>query len=277
LVYFIIVLAYLFGAIAVIAVALIGVSFTRTQRDRIPMLRRLDGKKLQLVIIAVACYLLNYALLASKDILTMRQAVDIITLPNGGIAQRATDERFKNEIQNRAAQLTQEAFDYFRAGTRDLLAQRYRDATLNYSKSVSLIPTMSGYLNLAVSQWLMEDLKAAEKSLRTGLVVAQNNGDKEFVAHFYGNLSFFASRDGNQEEAKHLISEALKIFTQNNRQSSIALSLMTLGALFTREDNYDEALKYFKRARAIYDSIEEPLMHGMTLIINRCISICTSR
>jgi hypothetical protein len=58
-----IVLTYLFGFFGALSALLLGVSFTKGQRQRYPLLRKLDGKQLHLLVLTAMFWLLSYGLL----------------------------------------------------------------------------------------------------------------------------------------------------------------------------------------------------------------------
>lgn len=194
--------AYVFGAVATIAVLLITASFTRSQRARFPVLRRLDGKKLGLTIVAAMSLILSQAFFAWKDALTLQQPIEFIALPNGAVFPKATDARFKKEIQVSSGDLIEKAIVYFEKGTNEVSAQRHTDASRSFARSVSLLPTMSGYINLGMCQIFLDEVKSAEDSFRAGLLIAQNQSDSLLEAMFYGNLAFTASKTGSPKKQK---------------------------------------------------------------------------
>src|SRR5262249_6220230 len=159
-------------------------------------------------------------------------------------------------LKHRTEHVAQEAFDYFKAGTSELVSHRYEDAALSFRRSVSLIPTMSGHLNLGISLFALNDFKRAEDNFREGLVIAQSQSDALFSAFFYGNLALIASQNGRGEEAKQLVTEAIHLHKKLNQQKGEAFGLMNLGVMYSGENKFREAVYYYDLAISIYEKID---------------------
>ena len=128
-------------------VILCSVPFTRGQRERLPILKKLDGKQVLLVSAAVLTALAGWAAHGIRNF-PGEVPTEIVEQRNGNVIVKATIGGFENELREAASDRASEAKDYFIAGERDFTASRFRDATVNYEKSANLLPTMSGLLNL---------------------------------------------------------------------------------------------------------------------------------
>ncbi len=98
-------LTYLFGFLAAISVLLFGASFSRRQRQRFPLLKKLDGKQVHLFVAAVVFLALNFAGSAWKDFLTTQASLEHSQGPGGEVIQKATPEGFEKELEEGSAEL----------------------------------------------------------------------------------------------------------------------------------------------------------------------------
>ena len=167
-----IVLTYLFGFLGAIFTLLLGVTFTKGQRKKYPILTKLDEKQLRFFFVACVFLALSYGATGLKEILSHKDRFTSVTGPSGALTQKATPTGIKNELEEAANQLASKAEDYFNAAEHDFVASRYRDAACNYRKSFNVVPTMSGSLNLGISLFCVSDSDGALDAFISGLGIA---------------------------------------------------------------------------------------------------------
>jgi tetratricopeptide (TPR) repeat protein len=93
--------------------------------------------------------------------------------PGGEIAEKVTTAGFRQEAENSAGELVNEAENYFNAAEQEFEASQYQDAVRNYQKSIDVLPTMSGYLNLGISLSNISDFSQAQYAFISGLLIAK--------------------------------------------------------------------------------------------------------
>jgi hypothetical protein len=144
-----IVLTGVFGLLAFVCALLSTISFSKGHRKKYPILTRFDGKKLHSFSVAVICAAIAYGSNIGKDLFT-NPVVGSVPGRHGEFTQKATLTGFERELKEASDENERKARDYFKAAEHDIIAQRYPDAAINYQKSINLLPTMSGYLNLGI-------------------------------------------------------------------------------------------------------------------------------
>ena len=173
----------------------------------------------------------------------------------GESLQKATLEGFRKELEDTAMELVEEAEDYFDAGERDYTANRFQDAATNYQKSVEVIPTMSGYLNLGNSLLNISDFAGAEKAATSGLRIARNRDDHQFQASFLGNVGLVYRHQGKLEEALKSQQAALTIMRKIGNRQGEANALGNIGLAHRNQGNLDEALESHRASLIIEQEI----------------------
>jgi tetratricopeptide (TPR) repeat protein len=259
MIYIAILLTYLFRLLGAISALLLGVSFTKSQRKKYPILQTLSGKQLHLLLATVVFLLLAYGAGAWKDVLSLKPAVELTQGPRGALAQKATPTGFKKELEEAASELASEAEDYFNAAERDFAAIRYRDAASNYEKSISVLPTMSGYLNLGISLLYASHFRQAEAAFISGLQVARKKADAEFEGAFVGNIGNVYSTQGKLAEALKSYQAALAIHKQIGNPLGEASVLGNIGIVYSTQGKLEEALESYQAALEIDKQIGNPL------------------
>jgi len=159
MIYVLIILTWLFGSVGALASLLLAVTFTKSQRQRFPIIRKLDGTQLHLFILALLSLLLAGGAAVWKECLTTRASLELIQGPGGESTPKATITGLERELEEAAAERVSEAKDYFKVAERDFAARRYPDAAAIYRKSINVLPTMSGYLNLGISLFYVPDFR----------------------------------------------------------------------------------------------------------------------
>ena len=171
--------------------------------------------------------------------------------PSGTITE-ATLVGFKKEIKEVTDELAEEAESYFEAGERDYTASRFRDAAQNFQKSLDILPTMSGYLNLGNSYYSVSDIKNAETACVSGLQISRRKKDRMLESAFLGSMGLICFDKGDLAEALKYQRQALDIHKEIGYRQGEASDLGNMGLVYSAKGNLDEALKYLQGARDIY-------------------------
>ena len=254
-----IVFTYLFRFLAALSVLLFGASFSRRQRERFPLLKKLDGKQVHLFIAAVVFLAFNFGTDAWKDLLTTQPSLEQSQGPGGEIIQKATATGFKKELEEGADELKSEAEDYFNAAEHDYEEMRYREAANNYLKSIEVIPTMSAYLNRGISLRNISSYAQSEDTYISGLQMAQKKQDKDLEGAFRGNIGIVYRNQGKLEEALKSLQAALTIHIEIDNPLGQANTLNNLGTVYGDQSKLEEALKSLQAALTIFIEIDNPL------------------
>ena len=250
--YILIILTSLFGCLGAISALLLGVSFTRGQREKYPILKKLDGKQLHLLSATIVFWAIAYGANTYKEILGVKPPMETVQGPGGGFTQKATITGFKRELKEAAAELAREAEDYFNAAERDFEARRYPDAASKYRKSIDVLSTMSGYLNLGVSLYYISDFRQAEQAFTPGLQMARKKGNRGFEATFLNNIGIVYDQQGKLKEALKSYQAALELFKEIGHPLGQAGALGNIGNVYAEQGKKHEALEWLRQARAIY-------------------------
>src|SRR2546423_2909217 len=156
---------YISLLIAAICLLLLTVSFTRRQRRRFPFLRKLDGKQIHLFFAVVIFSGLGYGAYIYKETVSTELSFELSYGPGFSQAEKATPNAIDIELRQSAAERIEEARDYFNSGERNFQNKKYREAADNYNQSLTITPTLSAYLNLALSLRYLSKNKEAETVL----------------------------------------------------------------------------------------------------------------
>ena len=243
MIYVLIILISLFGCLGAISALLLGVS---------------QWKKL-LIGVAIVCIVIASGATLWKEILSVKPPMETVQGPGGELTQKATITGFKRELQEAADELVREAEDYFNAAERDFAASRFRDAATNYQKSVDVLPTMSGYLNLGISLFYVSDFRQAEDAFISGLQMARKKGNREFEGAFLGNIGLVYFNQGKLEEALKSHQAAFEIHKQIGHPLGQANDLNNIGNVYAKQGKLEEALKSYQAALEIHKQIGHPL------------------
>ncbi|MCH7755847.1 tetratricopeptide repeat protein, partial [candidate division KSB1 bacterium] len=255
----------LFGFLAALCGFLFAASFTRGQRERFPVLRKLDGKQVYFAIGVVLFLVLFYGASTWKSILTTQPLFETVLGPAGEPIEKATLSGFEQELEQGATELKQQAEDFFNAAERDFEKWRYADAADNYQKSSGLIPTMSAYLNLGLSLWYVSDFARAQEAFSSGLRIALKKQDRKLEATFRGNIGIVYRNQGRLEEALRSHQTALHISEEIDNLLGQANTRNNIGYVYANQGKLEEALKSHRDALAIYKEIGNPRSQATAL------------
>jgi len=194
---------------------------------------------------------------------TARSLMEPSVGPHGELAQKASPTGFKKELVDQAkeqAARAEAAEAYFDAAEYDFGANLYKDAALNYQKSIDALPTMSAYLNLSASQLYCSDFEKADRTVRAGLAIADGKNNQEFQAVYLLNLGIVHKNWTKLEESLGFYERARKIYKSLGDRSGEVRVLTNVGVVYRIQGKKDDALKSQKDALKIFEDegIEDP-------------------
>lgn len=260
--YLLIVLTYVFAFLGTIAGLLLG--------DKVYKKKIKENKRL--LTITIIFLAISYGANIVKDILDEKTTFESSLGPHGEIAQKATPTDFEIELNEAAYERKKEAEDYFKAAEYDFEAWRYMDAARNYQKSVDIIPTMSGYLNLGLSLLYISDIQQAKDAFVSGLKIAknkrtQNKRDLIFEGTFIGNIGLIYINQGNLEDALKYSKQALEIYNITDNPKGQANALISIGSIYVEQGKLNEAQASYSKALKINKQIEDPEIY-ISILLN---------
>ena len=255
-----IILGHLFTFVAAIAGLLLGLSFTSVEHQRFPVLRKLDGKRVPLLVTTVLSLAIVLVSNVTKDV-----QAEFEPVPGVPGMQKATESGFEKELKDTADELKAKAKRYFEAGEEDFKPGSYEDAARNYQKSIDLLPTMSAYLNAGLSWYYVSNYPKAEQAFLAGLQLARKKGDEEFEGNFLGNIGNVYANQGKLEEALKSYQQALEIDKQIGNPLGEAAALCNIGSVYFQQGKLEEALKPYQQALEIHKKIGNSLGEAQDL------------
>ena len=190
-------LKYLFAFLAFICGLLIKPKFTKGQRDKYPILKKLDGKQLYLVGFTIIFSAISFGIYAIQDEQSVKSELELLHGYNGELNQRASILGFEKELEDAVKERKTEARDYFNAAEADFSSWRYKEAINNYQKSIKALPTMSAYLNMGHAYLYDSDFQGAKDAFASGLTIAQDKNNKLFEGAFSGSIGLVYIYQGN--------------------------------------------------------------------------------
>ena len=203
-------LLIVFGLLTAICGVLRGASFSKADREKHPILKKLDGKKVFLFTFTALFLLLTAVTQGIRLIITPPSLVQTQG-PGGQIFEKATLTGFEKEVEDALSEQRSQTTDYFKAAEHDFAARDYRAAISNYRKSNRVIPTMSSYLNLGISLYYLSEYDKADEAFTSGRQIAVKKRDKKLEAPLRSGLGNVYFRQGKLEEALKSHQDALAI------------------------------------------------------------------
>ena len=250
--YLLIAINYISLMVAAVSALLISISFTRAQRARYPMLKRLDGKQMWLGAITVVALGFGYGAYTWKELLIARLSYEVSIGSDGAPTEIASSIGLAGELKHAAAVLVSDAKEDFREGERAFKDGRMADAEAAFRRSVASVPSMAGLLNLGLSQLRQGRLAEAHSTLEAGLTLALKRADLRFQSRFTRRLGDDAVLSGQLSDAQTRYVNALRIDIKTNDVAAQAAATMGLGVVEDQQDRYARAIQYFKRALQLY-------------------------
>jgi tetratricopeptide (TPR) repeat protein len=214
-IYSLIWLNYVSLFLAGICLLLLSVSFTKRQRSRFPILRKLDGKQIYLSIAVILFSGLGYGAYIYKEQVTLDLSFELSYGSDGSQAEKATSDGITIELRQSAAERIEEAKDYFNAGERAFLDKKYREAADSYQQSINITPTLSAYLNLALSLRYLSKYADAEPVLSHGLQLARRRGERKFEGQFLLILGAVLLSQDKHDQAEDTLKRSLEVLNES--------------------------------------------------------------
>jgi tetratricopeptide (TPR) repeat protein len=258
---------FLFLGLAAFAGFLFTANLTSKQRAAHPFLAAIQSRQLLILVVGSGFAFLGNGFYIVKELLSVRLSLMVTQGPLGQINQVAPLDAFKKELRDGAAEIANrvasEAEDFFNAGLHDLEADRVIDASTNFSKSVSLVPTLSGYLDLGYSFLLSVNMTGTEAALQSGLQLARNKRDSHWEGHFLTALGNYSLQAGNVAQAVSYSQQGLVQLEQYGEPIDVAAAYGSLGAAYYLEGKYDECSKVADKISELKGRINESAITGM--------------
>jgi tetratricopeptide (TPR) repeat protein len=248
LIYALVVLNAAFLLLASVGALLLKASFTRRQRTRFPILRKLDGKKLVLTLACVVFLLLGYASYAVKEIVVRRSSFRVTPGPGVSQAVIATPTGLDVELNAAAAQRANAARALFSKAETHFMLGQYREAADYYRKSAEAMPTLAAALNHGLALRYIPDYPRAETTLRAGLRDASQKRRGLYVAHFSLYLSSVLISLGSLEEADRLVRQAYATYESIDDSFGQASAHLNTGNIFAAQGSSSQAIGEWRRA-----------------------------
>ncbi|MCK4796911.1 MAG: tetratricopeptide repeat protein [Spirochaetes bacterium] len=236
---------YLFAFLAFICGVFIKSKFTKGQRDKYPILKKLDGKQIYLISFTIIFSAISFGIYAIQDEQSVKSELELLHGYNGELNQRASTFGFEKELEDAAKERKTEARDYFNAAETDFSSWRYKEAINNYQNSIKSLPTMSAYLNMGHAFLYDSDFQGAKDAFASGLTIAQDKDNKLFVGAFSGSIGLVYIDQGNIGAGMKYSTTALEIFRSIEYLEGEANVLITIGNVYLKQGNLDEASEIY--------------------------------
>ncbi len=299
------ILTYLFALLGIALAVLAQVGYTSREREGSPILHWLQKRKTHLFVASIAVCGIAIGTVISQHIPDAKPVLELSQGPGGQLIQKATSVGFTKETDGAGGGRLSEAKDYFGAGERAFAETRYRDAARNYQRSIDLLPTMPGYLNLGIALLHASDAAHARKVLFDGVEIARRKRDRAFDAAFIGAIAMVFAIQGdlwnafdvhhvalriargicdplgegtalagagwvshkrrNLPEALESYEQALKVFEKNRIRLGQAMTLLATGMVYADQGRLEEAFKAYQGALEVARQAGDPLRQAAAL------------
>jgi tetratricopeptide (TPR) repeat protein len=211
---------------------LLTLSFSRGQRKRFPILRRLDGKQLSLGFAAALSLLLGFGLSAYRDGLIARRSFSLQLGPATLQETVATLDAFELELLEASTRAANDARRHFQEATGYFNEGDYHEAIPEYRASLAALPTLSAFLNLGISlRWSFQPAEA-EQVLKAGLEKARAVKRRRFEAHFLFQLGSVQHRLTRSDAGEEALLSALVLYRELGDDLGIANASLNLSEVY---------------------------------------------
>src|SRR5262249_39799341 len=133
-----------------------------------------------------------------------------------------------------------------------------RGAIEHFGKSLVALPTLAAHMALGWCLWRVSRFREAQHVLEEGLALAQRLKAHDREAAFHLNLGNVAGSLGNWDDA-------LLHFKSAERWSGVlkdnlgrAKALGNIGIVFFTKGNNEQALKYYREAFELHETLSPP-------------------
>jgi tetratricopeptide (TPR) repeat protein len=172
--------------------------------------------------------------------------------PSAALLGRATTAFIESELAHADGHLAQLAESLFREGENAYADGRYPDAVHAYSQSVVAVPTISGFLNLAIAFYDLSDYTNSSGALQQSENLANKSNNNLMLADILNLQGSIAEKCGRYDDSERLSAQALQLSERNGIQLSKANALTNLGNIYSVKGKQDAALQYYKAAGTLY-------------------------
>ena len=251
--------AYLSKLLAGMCLLTLVLSRQKQLRDRLPILKTIDGRQLWLVVAACLAWILGSGANAWKERLESEASLALSQGPNGELVQKATAAALRGELTRAPSALDGQAKDGFDAAERDLAAMRYPEAASNYERSVRAAPTVAGYLNLGVTLLYLSEFRRAESALLSGLFGARQEAADRIEGAYLDALGRAYLGQGRLQAALESHRAALEVHTRVGNPVGRANAHANIGNVLLAQGRPGEALLSHREAFRLYTRLENPM------------------
>jgi tetratricopeptide (TPR) repeat protein len=258
------ILKLVFAIIALLSGAILGCSFFNALKDTYTILERLnDDNKVYIfgVFLGSSIFSLLIETLISLRINKPQLAIEINQ--QGQTIQKATVTRFQKEVKDTKKERseefdksTEESEKYFMEAERLSKAQQYKDAVINYQKSIDNLPTMSAYLNMGNSYDCISENTHAMYAYKAGLEIVEKRNDDGFKSAFKVGMGIVCYNKGDLDNALKYYKEVLVIDKEIGNRMGEALVLGNMGIVYSFKEDHAQSLNYFKESMDISEAID---------------------
>lgn len=240
-----IIAAGFFGFTTTVSALLFGASFIEKEWDRLPHLKKIASKKpLLFTATVISAALLAFALIGTglQKEYPKEDPIVVVIGPDGKPFEKATLNGFEKELEDGAGKIKSETKSYFQAGEHDFAESDYEGAVDNYRKSIELIPTMSGYLNLGLSLFHCSAYEDSKQAYFSGLQIAHKQGRQTFVGPLYGNIGNALFAQGEYDESLYYHTKASAIAAEIGEVRGLADQIGSIAKIHSIKGRNDLAL-----------------------------------
>ena len=246
------ILAPLLRFLTSLCVLLLVLSFLRSLAEAFPILNRAKNRRSVLALTAILAWMLGAGATAWKVGLDTKLWLALAQGPNGELVQKATLDYFQEEIKGVSTERGNQARAYFDSAERDLAAMRYREAAESYGRSIQVLPTASGHLNLGIVLFYLSDFHQAEDVLLAGIQLPRQRGTERVEAAYLDAIGRAYLGQGRLEAALGSHRAALEIHTHAGNPLGRANAQANIGNVYLAQGRPEEALIAHREAFALY-------------------------
>ena len=230
------------------------------QLEQYAFFKWIKSNQWYLVGFIILCLIVLFLLEKSKESIGSRNAFELIQAPLGEPIRKASFNGFEKELEEAVSEHSNRinnAKNYFKAGEHNRISFRFREAAVNYQKSINSFPTISAYLNLGNSFLMNADFEDAKQALTTGLSLAKEREKLEFEGALFNNLGIVYSFKKNMiDQALMSFEKALKIYEKTSDNLGKANILSNIGNVYLEKGKKKEAFDILGQALDIYENID---------------------
>jgi tetratricopeptide (TPR) repeat protein len=236
-------ITYLFTTFALVTAGLLGLTYAETYRYQYDLLRAFYEQQSLLLMAFIGFVVIAGGANLWKELLSLKPLLQSVQVYGGQLAQKATRYGIKRELADAPTDHVKATWLYFSAAEKEFAAKRFREAAGSFEKSLDVLPTMSGYLNLGVSLIYSLEFRRAQGAFLAGIQIAQRMEDREFEGAFLNNLGNIYFREGKYERALESYRSALKFYEEVGDSVAKAAVFHNSGVVYHEQGKLEEALK----------------------------------